>query len=862
MKLLVLDGNSILNRAYYGIKLLSTKDGHYTNAIYGFLTTLRKLLDESSPDAVAVAFDLKAPTFRHKAYDGYKSNRKGMPDELAGQMQPLKDILSALGFRIVTCEGFEADDILGTLAKKCTDEGYECIIATGDRDSLQLVSPTVSVRIAATKFGKPEVTLYDEDKIMEVYGVSPKQLIDIKAIQGDTSDCIPGVPGIGEKGAKDLITRFESLDNIYNNIDTIDVKPGIRNKLIAGKDSAYLSYMLGTINTQAPVDTDISGYVPSICDKSKAAGLMAKYELFSLMEKWGLSGKDIAASAAAGMTEKNDRALVTVNNMPLMEIYEQLKNKTVDFLYETDGEDITELIICDGKNVYSANSLTPDFIGFTESFLKDGSIKKRTHNCKPVFAAADKCGYRFEGLVFDTMLAAYLLNPNAPDYKLERLFGEYGISPFKTDNANGMESFIPLADKLTAELEDKQQMKLLTEIELPFAEVLASMENIGFAVDRQGIYEYGESMNEDIERLRKSICDQVGYEFNINSPKQLGTALFEKLMLPAKKKTKSGYSTNAEVLEELRNVHPVINDILEYRTLTKLKSTYCDGLLKVIHPDGRIHSSFNQTETRTGRISSTEPNLQNIPVKTKRGRELRKFFTAKDGYLLVDADYSQIELRVLASISNDTNMIEAFKENKDIHTSTAAKVFDLPEEMISPALRSRAKAVNFGIVYGIGAFSLSKDIGVTRKEADTYIKDYLKLYSGIDHYMKHTVEQAKSDGYVTTMFGRRRYLPELAASNHNLRAFGERVARNMPIQGTAADIIKIAMIKVYNRLKNEKMLSRLILQVHDELIVEAPENEAEKAAAILSEEMQNAVNLSVPLIADAGIGKTWYEAKT
>jgi len=862
MKLLVLDGNSILNRAYYGIKLLSTKDGHYTNAIYGFLTTLRKLLDESSPDAVAVAFDLKAPTFRHKAYDGYKSNRKGMPDELSGQMQPLKDILSALGFRIVTCEGFEADDILGTLAKKCTDEGYECIIATGDRDSLQLVSPTVSVRIAATKFGKPEVTLYDEDKIMEVYGVSPKQLIDIKAIQGDTSDCIPGVPGIGEKGAKDLITRFESLDNIYNNIDTIDVKPGIRNKLIAGKDSAYLSYMLGTINTQAPVDTDISGYVPSICDKSKAAGLMAKYELFSLMEKWGLSGKDIAASAAAGMTEKNDRALVTVNDMPLMEIYEQLKNKTVDFLYETDGEDITELIICDGKNVYSANSLTPDFISFTESFLKDGSIKKRTHNCKPVFAAADNCGYRFEGLVFDTMLAAYLLNPNAPDYKLERLFGEYGISPFRTDNANGMESFIPLADKLTAELEDKQQMKLLTEIELPFAEVLASMENIGFAVDRQGIYEYGESMNEDIERLRKSICDQVGYEFNINSPKQLGTALFEKLMLPAKKKTKSGYSTNAEVLEELRNVHPVINDILEYRTLTKLKSTYCDGLLKVIHPDGRIHSSFNQTETRTGRISSTEPNLQNIPVKTKRGRELRKFFTAKDGYLLVDADYSQIELRVLASISNDTNMIEAFKENKDIHTSTAAKVFDLPEEMISPSLRSRAKAVNFGIVYGIGAFSLSKDIGVTRKEADTYIKDYLKLYSGIDHYMKHTVEQAKSDGYVTTMFGRRRYLPELAASNHNLRAFGERVARNMPIQGTAADIIKIAMIKVYNRLKNEKMLSRLILQVHDELIVEAPENEAEKAAAILSEEMQNAVNLSVPLIADAGIGKTWYEAKT
>lgn len=862
MKLLVLDGNSILNRAYYGIKILTTKDGHYTNAIYGFLTTFRRLLDESSPDAVAIAFDMKAPTFRHKAYDGYKSNRKGMPDELAQQMQPLKDILSALGFRIVTCEGYEADDILGTLAEKCTDKGYECMIATGDRDSLQLVSPTVSVRIAATKFGKPEVTLYDEDKIMEVYGVKPKQLIDIKAIQGDTSDCIPGVPGIGEKGAKDLISRFGSLDNIYNNIDTIDVKPGIRTKLISGKDSAYLSYMLGTINTEAPIDTDISGYLPSPCDKSKAAGIMAKYELFSLMEKWGLSGKDIAVSAAVESHSEDDRTLVSIIDKPLTEIYEQLKGKTVDFLYETDGEDITELIICDGENVYSANAFTSGFGVFTENFLSDGSIKKRTHNCKPVFSVADKCRYGFEGLIFDTMLGAYLLNPNAPDYKLERLFGEYAVTPLKTDNISGMESFIPLADKLAAELEDKQQMKLLTEIELPFAMVLASMENIGFAVDKQGIYEYGESMNEDIERLRKSICDHVGYEFNINSPKQLGTALFEKLMLPAKKKTKSGYSTNAEVLEELRNVHPVINEILEYRTLTKLKSTYCDGLLKVVRPDGRIHSSFNQTETRTGRISSTEPNLQNIPVRTKRGKELRKFFTAKEGYVLVDADYSQIELRVLAAISDDKNMIEAFKDNKDIHTSTAAKVFDLPEEMITSSLRSRAKAVNFGIVYGIGAFSLSKDIGVTRKEADTYIKDYLRLYSGIDNYMKNTVEQAKSDGYVKTMFGRRRYLPELASSKHNLRAFGERVARNMPIQGTAADIIKIAMIKVYDRLKKENMLSRLILQVHDELIVESPENEAEKAAAILSEEMQNAVKLSVPLTADAGTGKTWYEAKT
>ena len=861
MKLLVLDGNSILNRAYYGIKILTTKNGQYTNAIYGFLTTFRRLLDESSPNAVAVAFDLKAPTFRHKAYDGYKSNRKGMPEELASQLQPLKEIITALGFRIVTCEGFEADDILGTLAKKCTDEGFECMIATGDRDSLQLVSPTVSVRIATTKFGKPEVTLYDEDKIMEVYGVKPRQLIDIKAIQGDTSDCIPGVAGIGEKGAKDLISRFGSLDYIYENLDTIDVKPGIRNKLTAGRDSAYLSYMLGTISTQAPIDTDINGYIPGNCDKTAAASMMAEYELFSLMEKWGLSGEDIANAAAAAEPVQDDRKLEVVSDAELTELYSQLGGKTIDMLAVCDGQGITELTVADGAKVYTANSFTADFQSFAEKLLSDGSIKKRTHDCKSIFAAADSAGYKAEGIVFDTMLAAYLLNPNSKDYSLGRLCGEYAVNPLETNSKTGIEGFIPLADKLSAEIDDKQQTKLLTEIELPFAEVLASMENTGFAVDRQGIYDYGEGMKDEIERLRKSICDQVGYEFNINSPKQLGSALFEKLMLPAKKKTKSGYSTNAEVLEELRNVHPVIGEILEYRTLTKLKSTYCDGLLKVIGADGRIHSSFNQTETRTGRISSTEPNLQNITVRTQRGKELRRFFIAKEGCMLVDADYSQIELRVLAHISGDEVMIGAFREEKDIHTSTAAKVFNLPEEMVTPALRSRAKAVNFGIVYGIGAFSLSKDIGVTRKEADTYIKDYLRLYSGIDRYMNNTVEQAKKDGFVTTMFGRRRYLPELAASNHNLRAFGERVARNMPIQGTAADIIKIAMIKVYDRLRKENMRSRLILQVHDELIVEAPEDEAQKAAAILSEEMQGAAALAVPLTADAGVGKTWFDAK-
>ncbi len=860
MKLLVIDGNSILNRAFYGIKLLTTKDGQYTNAIYGFMTTLQKLLDESQPDAVAVAFDLKAPTFRHKAYDGYKANRHGMPNELAAQLEPLKELLTALGYKIVTCEGYEADDILGTLAHKCTVSGNECMIATGDRDSLQLVSPTVTVRIAATKFGKPDVTLYDEAKIMEVYGVTPPQLIDIKAIQGDTSDCIPGVPGIGQKGAADLITRFHDLDYIYQNLDTIDIKPGIRKKLTEGKESAYMSRMLGTISTEAPIDTDLESYIPKQRDNSEVLRIMVKLEFFKLIEKMGLQADGAALHTA--VPEQKETVTLSYHDSPdLMSLYESLKNKTVDFIAETDKDSINAVTISDGTAIYAVNSFNADYMTFLEKLFSDKSIKFRTHDAKPVFAALENWGIDCGNILFDTRLAAYLLNPNASDYTLLRLAQEYEITPYRCDKENEMTIFTPLADRLTQEINEKEQSKLLDEIEIPLAKVLASMENAGFEVDKKKIVEYGKSLQKDADRLQQSIYDRVGYEFNINSPKQLGTALFEKLGLPAKKKTKSGYSTNADVLEELKNYDPVINEILEYRTVTKLKSTYCDGLTKVIGVDGRIHSSFNQTETRTGRISSTEPNLQNIPVRTERGKEFRRFFNAKDGYVLVDADYSQIELRVLAHAANDRNMIDAFQHNLDIHTSTAAKVFNIPNDFVTPELRSRAKAVNFGIVYGIGAFSLSKDINVSVKEAKQYINDYLALYSGIDNYMKTVVEQAKANGYVTTMFGRRRYLPELTSSNHNLRAFGERVAMNMPIQGTAADIIKIAMIRVYNRLKKENMKARLILQVHDELIVEAPENEAEKAAQLLSEEMQNAVQLSLPLTADAGIGKTWYDAK-
>lgn len=860
MKLLVIDGNSILNRAFYGIKLLSTKDGQFTNAIYGFMTTLERILSETEPQAVAIAFDMKAPTFRHKMYSGYKAQRKGMPNELASQLKPLKELLTLLGYKLVECEGFEADDILGTLAEVCTKNGDECVIATGDRDSLQLVSKTVTVRIAATKMGKPEVTLYDEEKIKEVYGVTPKQLIDIKAIQGDTSDNIPGVAGIGQKGAGELILKFGNLDYIYENIDTIDIKDGMRKKLIAGKDSAYMSRTLGTIAVNAPIDTDINSYVPKDRDSAAAARLMAQLELFKLIDKLGLNAEDVPIKKSETKAEA-----VKVISLHLDEVIDATKDKTVAVAYEIKDSALCSLAVFSDSTVYEINTDESGFEKSLKAFFECEQIKKIMHNIKPFVSFLLKKNIHQKGIACDSMLAAYLLNPNAPDYSLSRLLQEYSVAAYDTDStsqtAKEAAQIFALSQSLMSEIEEKEQKNLLLDIEIPLACVLADMENSGFMVDKNGIEEYGTKLQQRIEEITDEIYTSVGYEFNINSPKQLGEALFEKLGLPAGKKTKSGYSTSAEVLEGLRYEHPVVALVLEYRTLAKLKSTYCDGLLKVISDDGRIHSSFNQTETRTGRISSTDPNLQNIPVRTELGREMRRFFCAKDGCVLVDADYSQIELRVLAHISNDSAMTQAFINNEDIHTATAAQVFNLPPQMVSPLMRSRAKAVNFGIVYGIGAFSLSKDIGVTRKEADKYIKDYLAHYSGIDEYMKRVVEDAKQCGYVVTMFNRRRYLPELSSSNFNMRAFGERVARNMPIQGTAADIIKIAMIKVQKRLEEEKMQSKLILQVHDELIVEAPIAEADRAAQILREEMEHAVNLTVPLVAEAQKGKTWYDAK-
>lgn len=846
MTFLIVDGNSILNRAFYGIRPLTTKSGQPTNAIYGFLTMLEKIKNETNPDRVAIAFDLKEPTFRHKAYQGYKSNRKGMPEELAQQLEPLKTLLTLLGYTLVTCSGYEADDILGTLSKACDEQGHKCFIATGDRDSLQLVSQNVTVDLASNKAN----VFYTPEKIMQDYGVTPKQLIDIKAIQGDTSDCIPGVSGIGPKGAGDLIQRFNNLDYIYENIDTIDIKEGMRNKLKASKENAYLSRMLGEICCDAPVDTNLESYKVNMTDPEVAVRFMSSLELFKLIEKFNL--KEIKTEEAdAPQTPEISVDVIEVEDVSLKELY---------FLAEFYDDGKIEIVVNgEGRILVLKDEAR------IQQLLSDEKINKYTFNSKPLFVYADKKGFEIKSLKADLLLSAYLLQPSASAYSLENQCASYNLCKPTLNNCDKdiyacVYLLKELNECLSADIEKNGMEKLLHDVEIPLANVLAKMENIGFSVDKEGIEKYGELLGKQLKELEKEIHSQVGYEFNINSPKQLGIALFEKMGLPCKKKTKSGYSTNADVLEGLR-YNPVVDMVLNYRTLAKLKSTYCDGLLKVIGEDGRIHSNFNQTETRTGRISSTEPNLQNIPVRTDLGRELRKFFVAKEGHILIDADYSQIELRVLASISGDENMINAFKENQDIHAITASQVFNMPLDMVTPIMRSRAKAVNFGIVYGIGAFSLAKDIGVTNKEASNYIKSYLAHYSGVDEYMKNVVEEARKTGYAVTMFGRRRYLPELSQGNRITQAFGERVARNMPIQGTAADIIKIAMVNVDNRLKEENLEAKLILQVHDELIVEAPVEESLQVAIILQEEMENAVKLSVPLIAESSMGETWYDAK-
>ncbi len=861
MRLLVIDGNSIVNRAFYGIKMLTTKDGQFTNGIYGFMNILIKLREECQPDRAAVAFDLKAPTFRHKMYEEYKAGRKGMPDELRSQMPILKELLTALGYTVVEKEGYEADDILGTLSAQCKGDDL-CFIATGDRDSLQLVSDNTKVLLASTKMGKAVTTVYDKEKLMEEYGVEPKGMIEIKALMGDSSDNIPGVAGVGQKTAGELIRNYGSIDYIYEHIDELDIKKGIHDKLVAGKDMAYLSRQLGTICLEAPVDLDMDSYKIGEGDLQKALSLLVSLEMFGIIEKLGLTREKIQVLPEK---EKEKKVYGEERDLPLL--LGKIKDEAY-FLTDYDGNgEIEKLYFSFENEAKYVSKDCFDFNDFVSTFLSSGS-KKYTSDIKSLYKYALKKGIEIKNAVMDTALAGYILNPSASSYAPERLCEEYScLSDAECSDEGEKEkavvavSFKELCGKLSSLIEENGQTELLCYIELPLSLVLADMENTGFLVDRKGIQAFGEKLSFKVQELTDKIYEEAGFEFNINSPKQLGVALFEKLGLPCKKKTKSGYSTNADVLEELAGEYPIVADVLEYRTLAKLKSTYCEGLLKVIDSDGRIRSTLNQTETRTGRISSTEPNLQNIPVRSELGREMRRFFTADEGRCLVDADYSQIELRVLAHLSNDATMIEGFNNGEDIHAITASQVFNMPLFMVTPLMRSRAKAVNFGIVYGIGAFSLAKDIGVTRKEADNYIKGYLHHYSAVRDYLEKVVEKAKDDGYVSTLFHRRRYLPELTASNKMLQAFGERVAKNMPVQGTAADIIKIAMVKVYNRLLKENIDAKLIMQVHDELIVECAEKDRQAAEIILKQEMENACKMKVKLLADVHSGKTWYDAK-
>ena len=868
MKLLAVDGNSILNRAYYGIKTLTTKNGEFTNGIYGFLTILRSMLDEVQPDAVACAFDLRAPTFRHQMFEGYKGQRKGMPDELAGQMEPLKELLRALGFAIVSCEGYEADDILGTLAKASTAQGGSCVIATGDRDSLQLVSDTVSVRLATTQMGRPTVTVYDPAAVREKYGVTPEQLIDVKALMGDASDNIPGVAGIGEKTALDLIVRFHDLDSIYRDLPTLELKPAVRTKLETGREMAYTSRALAKICCEVPVEQQIAAYRPASPDQTAAAALFARLEMFQLQKKWKIDPAAAAIAPAEGAAgDRPVAAPLAVIADPAQVLACAAAAPRADLLVAWDAQGDparTAAVLPDRKLLLGGGELLDALLA------SDAAL--RLWQSKPLYSYLYRIGKDIQKVEFDGELAAYLLSPTSSSYTPQNLAAQYGIAACSLEGAAQMPGedealladaalLASLLDELAREIGAKEQDKLLFEVEMPLARVLAVMECEGFALDTAALEQYGQELDARINALQTEIFSHAGEKFNLNSPKQLGEILFDRLGLPAKKKTKTGYSTNAEVLEELRGKHPVIDGILEYRKLSKLKSTYVEGLLKVVGADGRVRSTFQQTETRTGRISSTEPNLQNIPIRTPEGGKLRAFFGARPGWKLIDADYSQIELRVLAHMADDKTMLAAFRSGEDIHTATASQVFGLPPLMIDSTMRSRAKAVNFGIVYGIGAFSLSQDIGVSVAEAKRYIEGYLDTYSGVRVYMEKMIAFGREQGYVKTMFGRRRYLPELAASNKITQAFGERVAMNTPIQGTAADIIKIAMVRVYERLRRENLRARLILQVHDELLVEAPEEEVPLASIILQEEMEHAVSLKAPLMAETHAGSNWLEAK-
>lgn len=850
MKLMILDGNSIVNRAYYGVRLLTAPDGTPTNGVFGFLSILQKLLADQEPDAVCVAFDVHAPTFRHKQFADYKGKRKPMPEDLVVQMPLLKEVLQTMGISCYECAGWEADDILGTVGRRCEEENWDCLIVTGDKDSFQLVTDTTHVFHVKTIKGQTTTLEYTPEVFQEEYGFAPIHIIDLKALMGDSSDNIPGVPGVGEKTATALIQNYSTIDNIYSQLESLDVKDGVKKKLAAGKESAEMSYDLATIRRDVPIDFDPKQNIWKLTSNGELYTLFHRLGFQKFIDRWGLEpGEEAVAS------EKRE----SLEIRELTESDLEWIKKTIageEYVAVSVGENLDQIFLCDGKAVYSAR--WNDFGESYNDFLRyvfSGEVKKAVHGQKELMRHLLDEKIDFGGFVFDTELAGYLLQSSESDYSVERLTMRYCDG--ELSGVEGIHALKPIMDAL---MREQGMRKLYYDIELPLCEVLAEMEREGFLVDRTALYNYGESMIGTIDQLQQQIWNYAGHEFNINSPKQLGEVLFDELYLPQGKKTKTGWSTSADVLEKLRNKHPIIQNILDYRTLTKLKSTYADGLLKVIDADGRIHTNFQMTVTATGRLSSTEPNLQNIPIRKEFGSEIRKMFVAAPGNVLVDADYSQIELRLLAHISKDTAMRDAFLSGVDFHTATASQVFNTPVEEVTARQRSNAKAVNFGIVYGISAWSLAGDIGVSTSEAKEYMDAYYEKYPGVHQYMEDIKDKAREDGYVVTLYQRRRYLPELKSSNFNTRSFGERVALNMPIQGTAADIIKLAMVNVANRLKKEKLEGKLILQVHDELIVECPEKEAETVSKLLAEEMENVIHLSVPLSVEVKTGHTWHEA--
>ncbi len=866
MKLMILDGNSVINRAYYGVHPLTTRDGMYTNAIFGFLNILERVRREERPEALCVAFDLHGPTFRHLKYEAYKANRHGMPEELAAQMPVMKDVLRAMNIPIYECQGWEADDVIGTVSRLCADADWDCVILTGDRDSLQLVNDRVTVKLVRTQGGQTRSVNYDPATFEAEYGLEPIRLIDLKALMGDSSDNIPGVAGVGPKTATELLHRFGTLDGVYENLTPQNMKGKLYEKLVNGRDMAYLSYELATIRCDAPLCFEFSPEKNLVREPKRRElyDLFTRLEFQKLIDQYGLrsaafetpetdAAEPPEAKCDVVTAETADEALALLDGAPVA---------------VAASPELDTVAVCRDAAV---TLLKRERLGLDHAYvlerLFDRAVPKTAHDVKPLMRRLLAAGIDADGFVFDTALAAYLLDATRGKYELPQLAQDYlHTPPVQEDDPDAQLAAQAVCVQrlqrvLSEKLEAEGMTALLRELELPLCRVLAHMEHDGVPVDRAALEAFSAMLSERIAACERLIYGYSGEPFNIQSPKQLGVVLFEKLGLPPVKKTKSGYSTNAEVLEKLRDRHPIIQAVMDYRMLTKLQSTYAEGLQKEIAPDGRIHTTFQNTVTATGRLSSTEPNLQNIPVRTELGSEIRKMFVPRPGWVLVDADYSQIELRVLAHIADDRAMQEAFRSGEDFHRLTASRVFHVPPEDVTPLMRRQAKAVNFGIVYGISEFSLAQDIGVSRREAKEYIERYLTQYPGVRDYMKKIVETARTQGYVSTLFGRRRMIPEIRSTNFNIRSGAERIALNTPVQGTAADIMKLAMVRVFRALETNGLRARLLLQVHDELIVECPPEEAGRVRAIVADEMEHAATLAVPLVAEAKSGESWYDAK-